>query len=212
MRGLEKGQAIAWYHYYWYYGTLAMHQMGGRYWRALEREDPPHVPREPAAQSRRSSSARGTRTPRCSTAAGSSARPCPSWPRDLLPVLAAARRRRQIGAGARTSVCMGARCALAGGAALNRWAEGARRRAPDRHRQPGDSASQACRSSASSGEPPYPARRSTVSAALPDLGSTRAAGWVRIAGADARDCRCRCRSSLPAPPPGGTRRSPRPSG
>ena len=26
--------AIAWYHYYWYYGTLAMYQMGGRYWRA----------------------------------------------------------------------------------------------------------------------------------------------------------------------------------
>ena len=34
MQGLEKGMAIAWYHYYWYYGTLAMHQMGGRYWRA----------------------------------------------------------------------------------------------------------------------------------------------------------------------------------
>ncbi len=34
MRGLEKGQSIAWYHYFWYYGTLAMHQMGGRYWRA----------------------------------------------------------------------------------------------------------------------------------------------------------------------------------
>ncbi|MDA1194579.1 MAG: HEAT repeat domain-containing protein [Planctomycetota bacterium] len=34
MEGLEKGMAIAWYHYYWYYGTLAMHQMGGRYWRA----------------------------------------------------------------------------------------------------------------------------------------------------------------------------------
>lgn len=34
MKGLEKGMAIAWYHYYWYYGTLAMHQMGGRYWRA----------------------------------------------------------------------------------------------------------------------------------------------------------------------------------
>jgi hypothetical protein len=34
MKGLERGQAIAWYHYYWYYGTLAMHQMGGRYWRA----------------------------------------------------------------------------------------------------------------------------------------------------------------------------------
>jgi HEAT repeat protein len=34
MSGLEKGMAIAWYHYYWYYGTLAMHQMGGRYWRA----------------------------------------------------------------------------------------------------------------------------------------------------------------------------------
>ncbi len=34
MEGLEKGMAIAWYHYYWYYGTLAMYQMGGRYWRA----------------------------------------------------------------------------------------------------------------------------------------------------------------------------------
>lgn len=34
MKGLEKGMAVAWYHYYWYYGTLAMHQMGGRYWRA----------------------------------------------------------------------------------------------------------------------------------------------------------------------------------
>jgi len=34
MQGLEKGMAIAWYHYFWYYGTLAMHQMGGRYWRA----------------------------------------------------------------------------------------------------------------------------------------------------------------------------------
>ncbi|MHC5010425.1 MAG: hypothetical protein ACYTG6_05655 [Planctomycetota bacterium] len=34
MRGLERGQAIAWYHYFWYYGTLAMHQMGGRFWRA----------------------------------------------------------------------------------------------------------------------------------------------------------------------------------
>jgi len=33
-KGLEKGQAIAWYFYYWYYATLAMHQMGGRYWRA----------------------------------------------------------------------------------------------------------------------------------------------------------------------------------
>jgi HEAT repeat protein len=33
-KGLEKGQAVAWYFYYWYYGTLAMHQMGGRYWRA----------------------------------------------------------------------------------------------------------------------------------------------------------------------------------
>jgi HEAT repeat protein len=33
-KGLEKGQAIAWYFYYYYYGTLAMHQMGGRYWRA----------------------------------------------------------------------------------------------------------------------------------------------------------------------------------
>lgn len=34
MQGLNKGQAIAWYHYFWYYGTLAMYQMGGRYWRA----------------------------------------------------------------------------------------------------------------------------------------------------------------------------------
>jgi HEAT repeat protein len=33
MRGLEKLQCIAWYHYFWYYGTLGMHQMGGRYWR-----------------------------------------------------------------------------------------------------------------------------------------------------------------------------------
>jgi HEAT repeat protein len=33
MKGLEKGQAIAWYHYYWYYGTLAMYAMGGRHWR-----------------------------------------------------------------------------------------------------------------------------------------------------------------------------------
>jgi HEAT repeat protein len=34
MKGLEKGMAIAWYHYYWYYGTLSMYQMGGKYWRA----------------------------------------------------------------------------------------------------------------------------------------------------------------------------------
>lgn len=34
MAGLNKGMAIAWYHYYWYYGTLAMYQMGGKYWRA----------------------------------------------------------------------------------------------------------------------------------------------------------------------------------
>jgi HEAT repeat protein len=33
-KGLEKGQAIAWYFYFYYYGTLAMYQMGGRYWRA----------------------------------------------------------------------------------------------------------------------------------------------------------------------------------
>ncbi len=50
--GLTKGMAIAWYFYYWYYGTLAMHQMGGRYWRAWnekiktmlpenQRRDPP---------------------------------------------------------------------------------------------------------------------------------------------------------------------------
>ncbi len=34
MKGLERGQTLAWYHYFWYYGTLAMYQMGGRYWRA----------------------------------------------------------------------------------------------------------------------------------------------------------------------------------
>lgn len=33
-KGLEKGQALAWYFYFYYYGTLGMHQMGGRYWRA----------------------------------------------------------------------------------------------------------------------------------------------------------------------------------
>ena len=33
MKGMEKDQNVAWYHYYWYYGTLAMHQMGGKYWR-----------------------------------------------------------------------------------------------------------------------------------------------------------------------------------
>lgn len=38
MVGLEKGMAIAWYHYYWYYGTLAMHQMGGSYWKAWNRK------------------------------------------------------------------------------------------------------------------------------------------------------------------------------
>ena len=54
MKGLEKGMAIAWYHYYWYYGTLAMHQMGGRYWRHWnekirrmypenQRRDPPEM-------------------------------------------------------------------------------------------------------------------------------------------------------------------------
>lgn len=54
MSGLEKGQAIAWYHYFWYYGTLAMHQMGGRYWKAWnekirtmypenQRTSPPHL-------------------------------------------------------------------------------------------------------------------------------------------------------------------------
>ncbi len=31
MKGLE-GQSARWYFYYWYYGTLAMHQMGGRHW------------------------------------------------------------------------------------------------------------------------------------------------------------------------------------
>jgi hypothetical protein len=34
MEGLTQNMAIAWFHYYWYYGTLAMYQMGGRYWRA----------------------------------------------------------------------------------------------------------------------------------------------------------------------------------
>jgi hypothetical protein len=33
MKGLEKGMAVAWYHYYWYYGTLSIYQMGGQYWR-----------------------------------------------------------------------------------------------------------------------------------------------------------------------------------
>ena len=33
MVGLKKDMAIAWFHYYWYYGTLAFHQMGGSYWR-----------------------------------------------------------------------------------------------------------------------------------------------------------------------------------
>jgi len=33
-KGLEKGQALAWYFYFYYYGTLAMYQMGGRYWRS----------------------------------------------------------------------------------------------------------------------------------------------------------------------------------
>ena len=34
MSGMSQDQNVAWYHYYWYYGTLAMHQMGGKYWRA----------------------------------------------------------------------------------------------------------------------------------------------------------------------------------
>ena len=34
MAGMNQAQNVAWYHYYWYYGTLAMHQMGGKYWRA----------------------------------------------------------------------------------------------------------------------------------------------------------------------------------
>ena len=34
MAGMGKDQNVAWYHYYWYYGTLSMHQMGGKYWRA----------------------------------------------------------------------------------------------------------------------------------------------------------------------------------
>ncbi len=54
-KGLDgKGQAIAWYFYYYYYGTLAMYQMGGRYWRAWnekiktmlpenQRIDPPNL-------------------------------------------------------------------------------------------------------------------------------------------------------------------------
>lgn len=34
-KGLDgRGQAIAWYFYFYYYGTMAMYQMGGRYWRA----------------------------------------------------------------------------------------------------------------------------------------------------------------------------------
>ena len=33
MKGLEKGMAVAWYHYFWYYGTLGIYQMGGPYWR-----------------------------------------------------------------------------------------------------------------------------------------------------------------------------------
>lgn len=34
-KGLDgKGQALSWYFYFYYYGTLAMYQMGGRYWRA----------------------------------------------------------------------------------------------------------------------------------------------------------------------------------
>ena len=53
-KGLEKNQAIAWYFYFYYYGTLAMHQMGGRYWRAWnekikvmlpahQKKDPPEL-------------------------------------------------------------------------------------------------------------------------------------------------------------------------
>ena len=47
-KGLEKGQAIAWYFYFWYYGTLAMHQMGGSYWRAWNEKIKTMLPGEPA--------------------------------------------------------------------------------------------------------------------------------------------------------------------
>jgi hypothetical protein len=50
-KGLEKGMAIAWYFYFYYYGTLAMHQMGGRYWRAWNEKIksvlPSHQRKEP---------------------------------------------------------------------------------------------------------------------------------------------------------------------
>ena len=32
MNGLAREQSVTWYHYYWYYGALSMHQMGGRTW------------------------------------------------------------------------------------------------------------------------------------------------------------------------------------
>jgi hypothetical protein len=42
---------IGWYFYFYYYGTLAMHQMGGRYWRAwnekIKQVLPPHQRAEP---------------------------------------------------------------------------------------------------------------------------------------------------------------------
>ncbi|MCA9315969.1 MAG: hypothetical protein H6826_05905 [Planctomycetes bacterium] len=34
MSGPTQDQSLQFFHYYWYYGTLAMHQMGGKYWRA----------------------------------------------------------------------------------------------------------------------------------------------------------------------------------
>ena len=50
MKGLER-ESSRWYHYYWYYGTLAMHQMGGRHWRAwnqkLKRMYPAHQRKSP---------------------------------------------------------------------------------------------------------------------------------------------------------------------
>ena len=51
MRGLDKVQTVTWYHYFWYYGTLAMHQMGGRFWRhwneKIRRMYPEHQRRNP---------------------------------------------------------------------------------------------------------------------------------------------------------------------
>jgi hypothetical protein len=51
MEGLRENMAIAWFHYYWYYGTLAMYQMGGKYWRAwnerIRRMYPEHQRKSP---------------------------------------------------------------------------------------------------------------------------------------------------------------------